>query len=246
MKRYFLELSYIGTNYAGFQIQKNAGTVQSEIEKALQTVLRKPVTLTGSSRTDAGVHALQNYFHFDFEESINSKLVYNVNAILPFDIAVNKLLEVNPENHCRFDAVARQYVYYIYWYKNPFLYDRAFYYPYKLNMDRLNEAAGLLYNYNDYSAFSKRRTQVQSFDCSILESNWSVADHQLLYTVKANRFLRGMVRGLVGTMLQIGRGKLGVQQFKEIIENKDPSQVDFSAPAKGLFLHQVLFPAEYF
>ena len=113
-------------------------------------------------------------------------------------------------------------------------------------MDRLSEAAELLYHYNDYSAFSKRRTQVQSFDCLILESNWSVEDKQILYTVKANRFRRGMVRGLVGTMLQIGRGKLNVQQLREIIESKDPSQVDFSVPAKGLFLNQVLFPAEYF
>lgn len=246
MNRYFLEVSYIGTKYAGFQIQKNAVTIQFEIEKALQVILREQVTLTGSSRTDAGVHALQNYFHFDSGKSIHSDLTYNINAILPPDIAVKNLLQVRPESHCRFDAIARQYCYHIYWFKNPFLIDRAYYYPYKLNVDLLNEAADLLFDYTDYAAFSKRRTQVQTYDCAITESTWRVEDQQLLYTVKANRFLRGMVKGLVGTMLQIGKGKVPVEQLKKIIEKKDSSQVDFSVPAKGLFLTRVVFPSTYF
>jgi tRNA pseudouridine38-40 synthase len=246
MNRYFLEVSYIGTNYAGFQKQRNAGTIQWEIEKALDIILKRAVSLTGSSRTDAGVHAIQNYFHFDSDETINPAIVYNVNSILPDDIAVNKLLMVSQESHCRFDAIAREYVYQIYWFKNPFLSNRAFYYPYKLDLDRLNEAAGILFHYNDYSAFSKRRTQVRTYACTILESSWRIADEKLLYTVKANRFLRGMVRGLVGTMLQIGKGKLQVMELRKILEENDSTLVDFSVPAKGLFLKRVEFPEGYF
>lgn len=236
----------MGTNYAGFQVQKNANTVQAEIEKALRILLRRNITLTGSSRTDAGVHALQNYFHFDIEENIGSDMVYNINALLPHDIAVINLIPVEPDSHCRFDAIARQYAYHIYRFKNPFLADRAYYYPYTMDIGRLQEAAQTLYSYRDYTAFSKRRTQVQSYDCTIIESNWSMAGGQLIYNIKGNRFLRGMVRGLVGTMLHIGKGKMLLEKFQAIIEEKNSSLVDFSVPAKGLFLNEVIFSEEYF
>ena len=246
MNRYFLEVSYLGTGYAGFQIQKNANTVQSEVEKALRIVLRKEISLTGSSRTDAGVHALQNYFHFDSEAHLDQKLLYNLNAVLPPDIGANNLKIVRSDGHCRFDAVAREYQYHIYWFKNPFLADRAFYYPYKIDINKLQTAAESLFDYTDYSSFSKRRTQVKSHECIILNSKWDLVDQKLLYTVKANRFLRGMVRGIVGTMLQIGKGKIELEDFKKIIENKDSAHVDFSVPAKGLFLNEVFFPGDYF
>ena len=246
MNRYFLEVAYIGTSYAGFQVQKNANTVQSEIESALHTLLRIRIVLTGSSRTDAGVHALQNYFHFDIEEPIEQRFIYNINAVLPPDIAIRNLIAVKPGSHCRFDAVSREYVYHIYWCKNPFLVDRAYYYPYKIDMEKLQAAAMILLRHNDYSSFSKRRTQVKSYECEIIGSEWEKVHDRLLYRVKANRFLRGMVRGLVGTMLQVGRGSLQVEQFEKIIEERNSSKVDFSVPAKGLFLNHVLFPEDFF
>jgi tRNA pseudouridine38-40 synthase len=246
MNRFFLDVSYIGTAYAGFQIQKNAVTVQFEVEKALQVLLRKKIVLTGSSRTDAGVHALQNYFHFDTDEIKNTDLIYNINSILPADIAVNKLVPMTPENHCRFDAIRRHYAYYIYQKKNPFLNDRAYYYPYVLNVDQLQHAADILLTHKDFTAFSKRRTQVQSYECTIYESKWIQENEQLIYYVKGNRFLRGMVRGFVGTMLQVGRGKMKLRNFEKIIEDKESSRVDFSVPAKGLFLRAVDFPEKYF
>jgi tRNA pseudouridine38-40 synthase len=246
MNRYFLEVSYIGTNYAGFQVQKNANTVQSEIEKAMGILFRRSIILTGSSRTDTGVHALQNYFHFDSEESIQSEMIYNINALLPGDIAVINLIAVGPESHCRFDAIARRYEYYIYRFKNPFLADRAYYYPYTMDIVKLQEAAQILCSYKDYRAFSKRRTQVRSYDCTIFESNWRIENGKMIYHVKGNRFLRGMVRGLVGTMLHVGKGKMQLEEFRKIIEEKNPALADFSVPAKGLFLKEVIFPQNYF
>lgn len=246
MSRYFLEVCYVGTNYAGFQVQKNANTVQAEIEKALEVLLRRKIILTGSSRTDAGVHALQNFFHFDCEISLSSDLIYNINALLPAEIATIRLVAVEAGSHCRFDAIARRYAYHLYRFKNPFLTDRAYHYPYPLDLGKLQAAAEILFSYTNYTAFAKRRTQVQTYDCTIMESNWSVEDGRMVYRVKGNRFLRGMVRGLVGTMLHVGKGKMQLEEFKKIIEERDSAQVDFSVPAKGLFLEQVSFRNDYF
>ena len=242
MPRYFLELSYKGTNYSGFQIQENAGSVQEEVEKALAIFCRQPVSLTGSSRTDTGVHAIQNYFHFDFEGVIDSQSIYNINAILPGDIALRSISPVGPQAHCRFDARSREYRYNVYGEKNPFLADRAYFYPYPLDRDKLEEAAALITGYTDFSAFAKRNSQVKTFECTILESRWEVEGECLVYHVAANRFLRGMVRGLVGTMLQVGRGKLSLAQFRQVIEGKDNRLADFSVPGHGLFLFRVNFP----
>ena len=241
MPRYFIEVSYKGTAYSGFQTQKNANSVQAEIEKALKVFYKNEFELTGSSRTDAGVHALQNYFHFDIEQPITDA-AYQLNAILPPDIVVKNITEVKAAAHCRFDAVAREYRYYIYNSKDPFIADRAYYYPYALDLAKMNEAATVLMHYSDFTSFSKRNTQVKSFICNILVSEWAYENGNLVYYVKANRFLRGMVKGLVGTMFQVGRGKLTVQQFKEVIESKDSSKADFSVPAHGLFLVRVIFP----
>jgi len=172
MSRYFLELAYKGTNYSGFQSQINANTVQAEVENAFETFQREKIIMTGSSRTDAGVHALQNYFHFDFEGTMPKDFVYKFNAILPSDIVVKNIMQVNPEAHCRFDAVTREYNYYIYRQKDPFLKETAFYFPYKLDIDLMQQAAAIVKEYTDFTSFSKRNTQVKTFICQIQESNW--------------------------------------------------------------------------
>lgn len=243
MSRYFIELGYQGANYAGFQIQNNANSIQHEVEQALKTVLREPVLLTCSSRTDAGVHAICNYFHFDCIVSADiiggAKLLGSLNALLPGDIVINRVFEVLSEQHSRFSAKSREYQYFIYQSKNPFLFDRACFYPHKLDLHKLNEAAGVLMEYHDFSSFSKKHTQVKSFECQIFKSSWLFDKDTFIYTVKANRFLRGMVKGLVGTMLKVGTGKISIQKFREIIESKDSCHANFAVPSKGLFLIKV-------
>jgi tRNA pseudouridine38-40 synthase len=244
--RYFLEVAYKGTNYSGFQSQKNANTIQAEIQKAFKTILKNELELTGSSRTDAGVHAYQNYFHFDLESELSSQLLYNLNAILPNDISVKNLLKVKDNAHCRFDAITREYKYHIYQKKNPFLTDKAFYFPYTLDIEAMQKAAVAIKEYSDFTSFSKRNTQVKSFVCDIKESKWIIQEGCLIYNVKANRFLRGMVRALTATMLNLGRGKIDLTAFRRIIETRDCTLANFSAPAHGLFLTEVCFPNNYF
>jgi tRNA pseudouridine38-40 synthase len=244
--RYFLEVAYKGTNYSGFQSQKNANTIQAEIQKAFKIILKKELELTGSSRTDAGVHAYQNYFHFDLESELSPQLLYNLNAILPTDIAVKNLLKVGNNAHCRFDAISREYKYHIYQKKNPFLIDKAFYFPYTLDIEAMQKAAIAIKEYSDFTSFSKRNTQVKSFVCDIKESKWIIQEGCLIYNVKANRFLRGMVRALTATMLNLGRRKMDLVAFRRIIETRDCTLANFSAPAHGLFLTEVCFPDNYF
>lgn len=243
--RYCLEVSYKGTRYAGFQIQENANTVQAEIEKALRIFFRTSFELTGSSRTDAGVHALQNFFHFDHEGLIAEDTLkdapYHLNAILPEDIVIHSLQAKSDNFHCRFDALSREYSYRIYRKKNPFLQDRGYYFPYTLDMNLLQQAAEILSLHTHFSAFSKKRSQVKTFECQIIRSQWQSHSDMLEYQVVGNRFLRGMVRGLVGTMLRVGTGKLSLFDFEEIIQLGDQSKADFSVPAKGLFLVKVNF-----
>ncbi len=244
--RYFLEVSYKGTNYSGFQSQKNANTIQSEVEKALQVLLKRKIELTGSSRTDAGVHALQNFFHFDTGLELSSKLIYNLNALLPPAISVKNLLKVHQDAHSRFDAISREYKYFIYKEKNPFIRDTAYYFPYSLNLDSMHKAAELTKEYSDFTSYSKRNTQVKTFQCRIMESRWIFENECLVYNVVANRFLRGMARALTATMLKLGRGKLDIAEFKKIIEAKDCSLANFAVPGHGLFLIHVGYPENYF
>jgi tRNA pseudouridine38-40 synthase len=246
MPRYFLEVAYKGTNYSGFQIQQNANSIQREIENAFRTIQKEKISLTGSSRTDAGVHALQNFFHFDFDGVVDSHLSYKMNAILPDDIAIIKLILVNSTAHCRFDAMSREYKYFIYRHKDPFLKERAYYFPYKLNIGAMQEAAEIIKNYDDFTSFSKRNTQVKSFICEIGDSKWDCEGDCLVYYVKANRFLRGMVRALVATMLQIGREKMTIDEFKKVIEERNCTTARFGAPPRGLFLVAVNYPEKYF
>lgn len=246
MSRYFLEVSYKGTNYSGFQSQQNtSNTIQAEIENAFQILQKAPVSLIGASRTDAGVHALQNFFHFDFDDVIHPQFIYKINAILPADIVAKKLVAVQEDAHCRFDAISREYRYFIYRHKDPFLKDRAFYFPYKLEVDKLNEAAAIVKEYHDFTSFSKRNTQVKTFICDIMESEWLWENGCLVYHVVANRFLRGMVRALTATMLKVGRGKMAMEDFRRIIELKDCTKASFSVPADGLFLIAVNYSSGY-
>jgi tRNA pseudouridine38-40 synthase len=242
MPRYFLEVSYKGTNYSGFQKQENANTIQAEIEKAFSILHQKEVEFTGSSRTDAGVHALQNYFHFDYSPLLHPQFLYKMNALVPEDIVVSNLHPVAEDAHCRFNAISRVYEYHLYQAKNPFLKDIAYYFPYRINFEQLNNAARMLPDHLDFTSFSKRNTQVKTFICKIFESEWRREDSRIVYRVKANRFLRGMVRGLTGTMLKIGRGQQSVEEFTGIIEARDCSKANFAVPARGLFLTRVEFP----
>jgi len=245
MPRYFIEVSYKGTRYAGFQIQQNANSIQAEIEKSLKIFFKEDIKLTCSSRTDAGVHAISNYFHFDAVglpvQKVLNEVTYNLNAILPDDIVVKRIFEVAGDAHCRFDARSRSYRYAVYQNKDPFVEDRAYYYPYTLDISKLQSAAGVLMQYQDFTSFSKKNTQVKSFICSIMKSQWTVQDNLTIYNVEANRFLRGMVRGLVGTMLKVGTGKISIDNFRSIIESKDCTKADFSVPPHGLFLLNVSY-----
>jgi tRNA pseudouridine38-40 synthase len=241
MARYFLELSYHGKAFSGFQIQQNAVTVQGELEKAMAIYYRAPITLTGSSRTDAGVHALQNFFHFDTTVIISEKDIYHLNALIGEAISIRNLFSVDEESHCRFDALSREYKYYITKKKDPFLTDRAWFYPYSLDIDTLNEAALALIGEHDFTAFAKRNTQVFTHQCTIESSYWQSIDNTLIYTVKANRFLRGMVRAMVATMLKTAKKNIDMEQFKSLLANNTNILADFSAPAHGLFLCEVAY-----
>lgn len=248
MPRYFLEVCYNGARYSGFQVQDNANSIQAEVEKALNIFFKKhetPVQLTGSSRTDAGVHALQNYFHFDAGFEITPRNLYNLNALLPADIALTNIYPVTDDAHSRFDAVSREYKYYIYQEKSPFLNDRAYYYPYKPCIHKLNEVAALILGMHDFTSFSKRNTQVHTFICNIEQSQWVQEGGSLVYNVKGNRFLRGMVRGLVGTMLKVTRKDNYLENFNAILASKDCSNANFAVPAHGLFLVRVNYPEGY-
>lgn len=247
MGRYFIELAYIGTNYAGFQVQQNANTIQGEVEKALLTYFRIPISLTGSSRTDAGVHARQNYFHFDadvFQDAAAmQKSVYHLNAILPSDIVIKTIRAVKDEAHCRFDAISRSYQYSIHSFKDPFVEGQSFFYPFSLNKELLQAAADMILEYSNFKSFAKKKVQVYTHECNLSHSKWIFLPGSFAqYEVTGNRFLRGMVRGLTGTMLQVGSGKLTLPQFKKLIESLDASRTDFSVPGSGLCLMEVKYP----
>jgi tRNA pseudouridine38-40 synthase len=241
--RYFLEVAYKGTNYAGFQLQANANTIQAEVEKAIYTCCRKYYKLTGSSRTDSGVHAYQNYFHIDVDSELPQQLKYNLNSVLPTDIAIKNIVRVSEDAHCRFHANARKYKYYITRERDPFLIDTAWYYPYKVDLGLLQEAARIILNHTDFTSFSKLHTHTNTNECKIFESSWSIEADNLIYQVRANRFLRGMVKSIVSTSLHVGRGLITMGEFENIVRAKDCSKASFSTPAKGLFLVMVEYPS---
>jgi tRNA pseudouridine38-40 synthase len=242
--RYFIEVAYKGTRYSGFQVQENALTIQSEIEKAIALVQRESIGLTGSSRTDAGVHALQNFFHFDYERELHPQLLYKINAILPGDIVVQRLLPMQDSAHSRFDAIAREYEYRLYPAKNPFLQETALFYPYTLDGDALAETAAYIKEQTNFWAFSKTNTQVKNFRCTIHTSRWITRGEELIYNIEGNRFLRGMVRLLTATQLKVARGKLPMETFKAFFSEEQ--KCGLSIAATGLYLIRVRYPENYF
>jgi len=246
--RYFIQLSYKGCNYHGWQIQNNANTIQAELNKALSNILEEEILCTGCGRTDTGVHAKGYFAHFDCKNDLISdqKLIYKINGFLPQDIVAHKLLKVKNDANSRFDAVSRTYHYQIFQHKDAFSYDYALYYYGQLNIKKMNDAAKLLLDYSDFTSFSKAKTQTKTNNCNIIKSFWEEKDSTLNFYITANRFLRGMVRSLVGTMIDLGRGKISIDEFREIILSKNRENAGFSAPAKGLFLIDITYPESIF
>ncbi|PKA82237.1 tRNA pseudouridine38-40 synthase [Ulvibacter sp. MAR_2010_11] len=241
--RYFIEIAYNGKNYHGWQIQPDAVSVQEVLEQTLSTLLRKDIKVTGAGRTDTGVHAKQLFAHFD-EEVIEDipDLMYRLNSFLPKDISVQHIFEVKKEAHARFDAVSRTYEYIISFKKDPFLDEFSYYIHHKPNVDIMNEAANSLLNYKDFQCFSRSKTDVKTYYCKVQKAIWTERDSQLIFTIVADRFLRNMVRAVVGTLLEVGFEKISLSQFHEIIESKDRNKAGASAPAHGLYLTEVTYP----
>lgn len=242
MHTYFLALGYKGGRYAGFQIQQNAATIQGEIEKAAAIYLRAPLALTGSSRTDAGVHARLNFFHFTSNLELGEEFIYHVNAILPSDIVLKGVYKVPEGSHSRFDAIGRRYNYNMYSSKDPFQDDRSWFYPYPLDEGLLSAAATSLLGEHDFTSFAKTRTQVYTHICKIEKCNWERTSSGWVLTIEGNRFLRGMVRAIVATMVKVGRKKMSVQEFIDVRTALNSKYADFSAPAHGLHLDCVIYP----
>ncbi len=239
--RYFIELSYKGTDFKGWQKQSNAPSVEEALEKGLATVLRQPVEVVGSSRTDSGVHAEQQFAHFDLEIEIPNpaQLVRSVNGVLPHTIVVLSIFEVKTDIHSRFAATHRTYEYRIASRKNPFLRDLVYFFNPKLDIDLMNVAAQILFQHIDYECFCKLHTDVKTFNCRISEAHWEQQGDLLVFRIKSDRFLRGMVRAIVGTMIDIGTKKITVSDFEQIILSKKRANASAQAPAEGLFLVEV-------
>ncbi len=247
MQRYFLKLSYNGTNYHGWQVQENTPkTVQQVVNDSLSMLLNETIETMGCGRTDSGVHAKEFYAHFDSEKNdlqIDPRLwLYKFNLVLPHDIAIQKIIQVKQDANARFNALSRTYEYIINRKKNPFLIDKAYYLYGELNVKLMNEAIKELFSHNDFSCFSKTRTQVKTNICKIIKAEWKEENDLLVFTITANRFLRNMVRAIVGTMIEIGQGKISLEEFKKIIEGKNRSDAGFSVPAYGLYLKNVEYP----
>jgi tRNA pseudouridine38-40 synthase len=244
-KRYFIEISYDGTTYHGWQIQPNGITIQECLDKALSICFRQNVVSLGCGRTDAGVHATQFYAHFDIEDIEEQKVLTSldsVNALLPYSIAVKSVLKVADNAHARFDATARKYHYDIHYTKNPFQLNRSWLYKQKLDVDTMNKAASLLLNFADFSCFSKSHTQTFTNNCKITEARFVETEHGLRFIIQADRFLRNMVRAIVGTLIRIGKGELTEQDLVAIIQSKNRSNAGQSVPACGLYLVAVEYP----
>jgi len=241
MKRYLLDLSYKGTEFHGWQLQNNAITIQGEIERVMSMILREQIRIVGAGRTDTGVHAKFYVAHFDIENEIsdNKKLVSKLNKILHKDISIKKIEEVSNEFHSRFDAKSRTYEYHIHLYKNPFLNDLSAFLYFLPDVQKMNEACNILFDYEDFTSFAKLNSGAKTNLCKIYFAEWKQENDKLIFTIKANRFLRNMVRAIVGTLLEVGRGKININDFRQIIESKNRSSAGQSVPACGLYLTDI-------
>ena len=241
--RYFIDLAYFGKAYHGWQIQPNAISVQEEVERVLSTLLRTETKVMGAGRTDTGVHAKQLIAHFDSDQVEDpDELCFRANAFLPADIAFNAIYAVKDDAHARFDAISRTYEYHLSLVKDPFTQDLAYRAPSKPDIELMNRAAEIMMEYEDFEAFSRTGSDVKTFICKLKEAHWAVTEQGLIFTISADRFLRNMVRAVVGTLLEVGLGKCNLDQFRAIIESKDRSNAGASAPAHGLYLVAVTYP----
>lgn len=244
--RYFIQLAYLGKNYSGWQYQPNAITVQESLNKALQTIIQEDVEAVGAGRTDAGVHASDMIAHVDIEKKITEKeLVYRLNGLLPNDIVIKNIYPVSKDAHARFSAISRSYEYRIWLGRNPFLLDTTWQLHQQIpDVGKMNNAASSLLRHTNFKCFSKSNTDVKTYDCDISGAVWLIQGNSLVFYIKANRFLRNMVRAIVGTLIDIGSGKKTPSELIEIIASGDRSKAGFSVPAHGLFLTKVSYPQE--
>ncbi|WP_256012924.1 tRNA pseudouridine(38-40) synthase TruA [Desertivirga xinjiangensis] len=247
-QRYFLELAYKGTVYHGWQIQPNAVSVQEILEKALSTLFRQKIETVGCGRTDTGVHASQFFAHFDCvgpdvgRDSLEARYLTSLNALLPYDIAVKRIIRVNDDAHARFDATQRSYQYFIHHHKDPFKHNFSWLVKESLDVAEMTKAASYLLDYTDFSCFSKSNTQVFTNNCKIENAEWQKNEDGLIFVISADRFLRNMVRAIVGTLVEIGRHKLRAEAIHQIIQSKDRSNAGTSVPACGLYLTKIQYP----
>jgi len=248
LQRYVLQISFDGTPFNGWQRQKNAPSVQQEIEEKLSIILGKETTVTGCGRTDTGVHANEFFLHFDADKELsNYTHLHKLNTMLPPQIAVQNIYKVSLDFNTRFDALNREYVYLIHFNKNPFLIDKSLKLGKKnLDVNKMNQAANLLLEVEDFTSFSKVKTQTKTNNCDVTFAYWENIENGIKFTIKANRFLRNMVRAIVGTCLAVGEGKMEIEEFKQVIENKNRQSAGTSVPACGLYLKKVTYPNNAF
>lgn len=245
--RYFIRLGYSGKNYCGWQKQPNAPSVQAEIETKLSTLLRQETEIVGCGRTDTGVHAKEYFAHFEIDQKLDGPVVcFKLNAMLAKDIVIYEVFLVEPNLHARFDAKLREYEYWISTLPDPFLHELSYLYPRPLNIEAMNEAAALIMSHTDFECFSKVHTDVKTFNCKITHANWQVMpNNKLLFTIRADRFLRNMVRAIVGTLLEVGKGKLTLAQVEAILLSKNRSEAGQSMPAHGLYLSKISYESKF-
>jgi tRNA pseudouridine38-40 synthase len=243
--RWRIHLSYLGTHYCGWQRQPNATSVQQTLEEAFALILRQPVEIVGCGRTDTGVHARNYVAHAEVVDfSLTDKVVYQINAVLPVDISIRNIVETHESFHARFDALERQYRYYMHFTKDPFLNGLSYYFHQHtvLDQDKVHAAAALLMQYDEFLPFCKTGSDADHFRCQLTASKWMFEDGKAIYTIKANRFLRGMVRLAVGACLNVGLGKISLEELQESLENQLPLAYAWSVPAEGLYLEQISYP----
>ena len=245
--RYFFEIAYHGANYNGWQSQKNAMGVQTVVEEVMSKIFRTPITITGSGRTDTGVHCEQQFFHTDIAREFEAAdVLLKLNSFLPRDIVIRSVSQVRPDVSARFDALERSYRYQITRVKNPFLQGLSWHYFKALKIENMNEAAAFILGEQDFECFSKVKTHVNHFLCDIKKAAWVEKGDELYFHITANRFLRGMVRAIVGTLLDVGTGKITKKQFRSIIQSKDRKKAGANVPAYGLYLEKVKYPSEVY
>lgn len=251
MPRYFIQLAYNGTNFHGWQVQDNTPlTIQHILQEKMTIIIGHPIEIMGCGRTDAGVHAKEYYAHFDSEKidlHTDKNYVYKLNKVLPFEIAIKNIYSVKDESNARFDATSRTYIYLIHRFKNPFLFNNSLYVFGDINFDAMNEAAAYLLTVEDFTSFSKVNTQTFTNNCKVTFAQWiKQNEDEYIFKITANRFLRNMVRAIVGTLLEVGKSKLTIDEFKNIINNKNRSGAGMSVPGHALYLSDIQYPKEIF